>query len=198
VYASRDGVLTFEPRRSITSTVQAEFADDGTAIPFHGIKPASPNRYLYNRVSVTSAGGTEQIVEDVASQAAYGLSALVLDGLLMNSDDDALSMARSLLTFYKEPVTRIESLEVNLGALTSEQRATVLSLELGDFVSLTWTPKGTDVVTLGMRVEGIDISGTYSSLGIVTLSLSPAEYHPYPFLLDDAAFGVLDTNKIFY
>lgn len=197
-YASRDGLLTFEPRQSVTYSVQASFADDGTAIPFTVVKPASMSRYLFNRVSVTRLGGTEQVAEDATSQATYGIRTLTLSDLLMNSDTDALNLAGSLLSFYKSPTTRVESLTVNLGSLTSAQRAAVLSLELGDFVSLTWTPKGTEAVTLGLRIEGIDLGGTYSGVGMVTLSLSPASYFPTPFLLDDAAFGVLDTSNIYY
>lgn len=197
-YASRDGLLVFEPRRSLAYSVQASFADDGTAIPFSDVRPASMSRYLFNRVSVTRLGGVEQVAEDATSQATYGIRTLTLSDLLMNADADALLLAQSLLSFYKSPTTRIESIAVNLGSLTSEQRSTVLSLELGDFVSLTWTPKGTEAVTRGMRVEGIDLGGTYSGVGVVTLSLSPASYFPTPFLLDDAAFGVLDTSQIFY
>lgn len=197
-YASRLGLLTFEPRRSVTRDVQAEFSDDGAAIPFSGVKPSSSRRYLYNRISVTRLGGAEQVVNDAASQAKYGVQPLTLTDLLMNTDTDALNMAGSMLSFYSEPATRIESLTVNLGALTSSQRATVLSLELGDFVTVKWTPSGTTQTTQTLRVEGIDIGGTYSSLGAVQLSLSPATYFPTPFLVDDAEFGVLDTSLIFY
>lgn len=197
-YASRTGLLVFEPRTSITTTVQAQFADDGTAIPFAGVKPASMSRYLYNRVSVTRLGGVEQIVDDLASQTTYGIRSLTLSDMLMNSDVDALNLAGSLLSFYKSPSTRVESLTVNLGSLTDAQRSTVLSLELGDFVSLTWTPKGTDAVTLAMRVEGIDHGGTYSGVGQVTLSLSPASYFPLSFILDSAEFGELDNDAVYY
>ena len=198
VYASRTGVLTFEPAASITYTVQAEFADDGTAIPFSGIKPASSARYLYNRVSVTRDGGTEQIAEDTASQALYGIRTLSLSDMLMNTDGDALDLAGSLLSFYSEPATRIGSLTVNLGSLTEAQRTQVLSLELGDFVTATWTPDGTSEVTQSLRVEGIDLGGSSSSLGVMSLSLSPAQYFPIPFVLDSLTEGVLDEDSVYY
>jgi hypothetical protein len=197
-YASRLGVLTFEPRSSITTTVQAAFADDGTAIPFSGVRPSSSTRYLFNRVSITRDGGTEQIREDTASQALYGIRTLSKSGLLMNSDTDALNLAGSLLSFYSAPATRIESLTVNLGSLTASQRATVLSLELGDFITVDWTPIGSTAVSQTLRVEGIDMGGAYESLGIVTMALSPAQYFPMSFILDSATDGVLDTSRIYY
>jgi hypothetical protein len=198
VYVSRLGLLTFEPRNSVTYTVQAEFADDGTAIPFNGIAPASSSRYLYNRVSVTRSGGVEQIVDDTASQTLYGIRTLTLSDMLMNSDTDALNLAGSLLALYSSPTTRIEELSVNLGSLSVSQRATVCALELGDFVTVAWTPQGTDAVTQALRVEGIEWGGSYNSLGMLTLRLSPAAYVPFPFILDDATDGVLDTSTIYY
>jgi len=200
VYCSRVGVLTFEPRQSLTYSVQAEFADDGTAIPFDGIAPSSPSRFLYNRVSVTRAdpGAVEQVVNDTASQAVYGIRTLSLSDMLMNSDIDALHFAETLLALYKEPATRIESLSVNLGALTTSQRSQVCSLELGDFVTVKWTPAGTSEVTQSLRIEGIDWGGSYSSLGMLSLSLSPATYFPFPFILDNPTEGVLDTSTIYY
>lgn len=200
VYASRLGLLTFEPRQSIAYVVQAEFADDGTAIPFVGIVPSSSARYLFNRVSVMRAadGAVEQIVNDTASQALYGIRTLTLSDMLMNSDTDALNLAGSLLSLYSTPATRIESLSVNLGSLTESQRATVCALELGDFVTVTWTPKGTTATTQSLRVEGIEWGGSYSSLGTLMLNLSPASQIPIPFLLDDVDFGVLDTSTVYY
>lgn len=197
-FATREGLLAFRPRQSVTFSVSAEFADDGTGIPFSGVRPSSSSRYIYNRVTVTRVGGTAQTVEDTTSQAAYGLRALDVPDLLMNSDVDALNLAGSLLSFYKEPATRIESIDVNLGSLSSAERSQVLALELGDYVTVTWTPTGTAQVVVSCRVEGIDIGGAYNSLGVVTLSLSPASYFPNPFLLDDLTWGVLDTSHIYY
>lgn len=197
-FASRLGLLTFVPRRSITTTIAATFADDDSGIPFSGISPGSQSRYIYNRVSVTRIGGSTQTVEDADSIAAYGLRTLELVDLLMNSDTDALNLAGSLLALYKSPATRIERLDINMGSLTDSQRATVLSLDLGDYVSLTWTPRGTEATTVNMRIEGIDHGGTYNGVGAVSLSLSPATYFPEPFLLDDSTYGVLDASEIFY
>lgn len=197
-FASRLGLLTFVPRRSIGTTIMATFADDGSAIPFSGIKPGSQARYIYNRVSITRIGGTTQTVEDSASIAAHGLRLFELEDLLIATDADALNFAGTLLALYKSPATRIEQLDVNLGALSATQRATVLGLELGDFVSLTWTPRGADATTVTLRIEGISHGGSFSSLGMLSLSLSPAEYFPNPFRLDDATYGVLDTSIIFY
>lgn len=197
-YASRLGLLTFEPRNSFTTTVQAAFSDDGTAIPFAGIKPSSSTRYLYNRVSVTRSGGTEQIAEDTASQALYGIRTLTLSDMLMNTDPDALTLAQTLVALYATPATRIESLIINLGALTASQRASVLSLELGDFATVTWTPTGSTEITQSVRVESLEPSGAFDGLGYVVMSLSPASYFPISFVLDDAVRGELDTSQIFY
>jgi len=199
VYASRLGLLTFEPSTSVTYSVQAEFADDGTAIPFSGIAPASSSKFLYNRVSVTRAevGAVEQIVDDTASQALYGIRTLSLDNMLMNSDTDALHFAETLLSVYKDPATRVESLTVNLGSLTSSQIAQVCALELGDFITVTWTPAGTSEVTQSLRIEGIDWGGSYDSVGVLSLRLSPATYFPFPFILDSLTQGVLDTSAIY-
>lgn len=193
LYASRNGMLTFEPARSVTSTLAAEFADDGTGIGFTAIQPKSPSLFLYTRVTVTRDGGVPQTVNDLAAQALYGIRTLEVSDVVVVADTEALILAQKLLAEYSTPKVRIEQLSVSLNAITSAQRATVLALDLGDFVRVTWTPTGTTEQVQPLRVEAITIAGGKGTDATVTFTLSPAAYYPDPFLLDDAVYGELVT-----
>jgi hypothetical protein len=219
-FASKTGLLTLQDRQTFTYTVDAAFADDGTGIPFSAITPTRSTEFLYNRVSITRAGGTEQIATTGATQ---GVRTLTRDNLLLASDADASSMADALLALYSEIAIRVTSLTVNLSGLTPEQRATCLALEIGNKVSIVWTPPGgvsyvldedgnftytedglpiytetADPTTFAGYIEGIELTGDYADCHYMTLKLSPIEYIPFPFLLDNATEGVLDEDAVYY
>ena len=220
LFAARDGELTFLDRRTFVYEVSAEFGNDG--IPFSGIGPVYGAETLYTRVSVDREGGIAQTVSDADAVARYGVRTLSLSGLLMDTDADAFSLAATLLSLYKSPAVRLQTLSVKLHGLTADQRLIVLSLDIGDAVTVTWTPATVSLltdangvpltdqygqalttvpgtpITQTLFVEGIALSGSASGEHVCDLSLSPTQLLPQPFILNDATFGVLDTGRLDY
>lgn len=195
-YASRTGVVTFRDRLDpLNVGVSVAFTDDGTGVPFHGIAMSYGSELLYNRVGIDREGGTLQTVSNAASQALYGASSLSETGLLLNSDTQSLNMANYLLGIYDEPELRVAELVVELAPLTSAQQVSVLSLDIASVISVTWTPNGvTPSLSRDCIVEGIAHDITPDS-HTVTLSLGDADRRSF-LQLDDAVFGVLDSNVL--
>jgi hypothetical protein len=195
-YASRTGVVTFRDRLDpLNVGVSVTFTDDGTGVPFQGIAMSYGSELLYNRVGIDREGGTLQTVSDAASQALYGSSSLSETGLLLNSDTQSLDMANYLLGIYDEPELRVAELVVELAPLTSAQQVSVLSLDIASVISVTWTPNGVaPSLSRDCIVEGIAHDITPDS-HTVTLSLGDADRRSF-LQLDDAVFGVLDSNVL--
>jgi hypothetical protein len=195
-YASRTGVVTFRDRLDPLNVGAAvTFADDGTGVPFQGIAMSYGSELLYNRVGIDREGGTLQTVTDAASQALYGASSLSQRGLLLNSDTQSLDMANYLLGIYDSPELRVAELVVELAALDPAQQASVLGLDIASVISVTWTPNGiAPSLSRSCIVEGIAHDITPDS-HTVTLSLGDADRRSF-LQLDDAVFGVLDTNVL--
>jgi hypothetical protein len=190
LFIAKDGYITFQD--SLTgpsSSTTVDLTDDGTGIPFSNVSVVYGSELLYNRIVVTRAGGLPQTVNDTDSQNAYGISSLNLDGLLFDSDDDALALAQYLLGQYSEPEYRFDSMTIQMSELTTAQQNQLLTLELTDQVRIKFTPNGIgDPI-----IKYAEITGINHNIGILlhelTFNFSTLDYAA--FVLDDATFGVL-------
>ena len=194
-FISNGGTATFQDTLSgPSSSGLVTLTDDGTGIPFSNVAVIYGSDLLYNRVVVTRAGGLPQTVEDTDSQNSYGISSLNLDGLLFNSDVDALALADALLGTYSEPEYRFDSITVQMSELTTLQQNSLLALDLTDQVKIMFTPNniGSQIVKYGQ------ITGIEHRVGIfvheLTFRFRTLEFAE--FVLDDAVFGLLDTGRL--
>lgn len=193
-FISGNGTLTFTDRAAAAfASIQAYFADDGTNIPYKALSVIYGQELLYNKVSVTNSGSTPQVANDTASQTEYGVSTLALDGLLLETDAAAASLASTLVARYAYPEYRFDLLQVQMEKLTEPQRVTIAGLEIGEQVSIkrTYSTGTPSSVTLVFNIERISHNITPSG-HLVEFSLAVVEL-VYPFLLDDAIYGVLDS-----
>lgn len=199
-YASRQNLITFDDRVSLVGASTAlTFADDGTGIPFHGVTTEVGAELLYNRVGIDRFSGTLQTANDTASQSAYGVRALSLTELLMDSDAESEQMANYLCSVYKDPTPRVSSVTVKLGDdihLTGADQAAVASLDMGDIVGVKWTPLSIgSAIDDTFVVEGIDHDITVQEHE-VTIRLSPV-FQQAAAIYDDAVWGVYDSDSVY-
>jgi hypothetical protein len=199
LFVSRTGVLTYRDRLNLVGAdIAAEFTDDKESpdIDFFGIEIGYGTELLFNKVGVDREGGTLQTVNNAESQFNYGIRALTITGLLMDSDAQSLDMATYLSNIYAEPRIRVESLSIVLDAISEVERVAVLRLDLGDTIGVTWRPPGTpqDVRQLSV-VEGISHRLSRNEAHVVDLRLSLSTGIE-SFILDSAALGVLNVNVL--
>jgi len=195
-FVAANGDLTFTDRIAASfATPSAYFSDTGSNIPYTSLSVMYGQEFLYNKVVCTVEGGTDQTVNDVASQTEYGISTLNLSGLLLVDDAAALTLATDLLDKYKLPEYRFDKLQTIYNPLSSGNQATLTGLEVADVVSITRSyPTGTPAsVTKQYSIENIRHMITPSS-HTVEFGLAVADL-VYPFILDDATFGVMDSTN---
>jgi putative methionine-R-sulfoxide reductase with GAF domain len=195
-FMQADGTLRFTDRASsVFSAPVATFSDDGSGIAYQNIQTIFGNEFLYNRVQAQTETGTVQAVDDVASQTEFGVSTLALTDLLLATDATALTLAQKLLDDYKQPVYRFDDLVLVISAASPADRNLVLGLEMGDVVLVTRTfSTGSPAqVSDEYGIERI-VHQITPDRHIVSLGLYVAEI-VFPFVLDDAVFGLLDTDN---
>jgi len=195
-YVAADGDLTFTDR--ITASFvspSAYFSDTGTNIPYTSLSVMYGQEFLYNKVVCSIEGGTDQVANDMTSQANYGVSTLNLSGLLLNNDAAALTLAQDLLARYKEPEYRFDKLQTIYNSLSTGNQQTLTGLEVSDIVSITRSyPTGTpSSVTLNYSIENIRHTISPSDHR-VEYGLAVADL-VYALILDDAVFGTLSTTN---
>jgi hypothetical protein len=184
------GVLNFQQRLVQPVTNAIQFTDNNVGIPYQGIAISYGTEELTNRAVITSTAGTG-ISEDIDSQTTYGITEQSLDTLL-SSQAQLESLADYLVLRYKEPEFRIESVTVNVRALTDSQVTDVLGLDLGDQADVVFTPSdiGT-TIAIRNRIIGISHEVTVSE-HLITLNF---EALPFAFfIIEDPVFGRLDNT----
>ena len=112
--ANGDAVLQRRTYRDSASSVGTwGDAAAGTELPYARLDTSLNLDQVYNRVELTREGGTEQIVNDSASQTLYLTRTLSRTGLLNTSDVNVASIAADILSRQKDPTTRAERLEID-------------------------------------------------------------------------------------
>lgn len=198
LFMNRSGSITFRNRVTDPTLVPIIFADDNTAngIKYTNINAMYGSENLYNRVSVSRLGGTNQIANSTSSQTKYGVSSLSITGLLMQTNDEALNLASYLTGLYDEPELRINQVTVALHDKTPEEVEALVTTEIGDAVAIRFTPNQTGSAI----VQNTAVIGISQSIGIdthyITFNLGSLAY--LPFLLDDTIYGILDNNILSY
>ena len=168
------------------------FADDGTGIPYTNASVSYGTELLYNQVAVTYPGGTVT-AGNTESQTQYGISATEVDTLLSNSTQ-AQTLADFWVSKYGQPEYRFQELTVNLPSLTGTQQSQILNSELGDIISVKFTPNnvGSPIELNGQIVAvahsiGIDRHDIAFGFAAVPFAF---------FVLDDEGYGILDNGAL--
>ena len=142
LFADRRNKITFDPRIDFTfSTAIASFGGTATNnIPILSIGVAYGQETLFNRVQVDVDGGTAaQVVSDATSQGKYGVQTLSFSQVPLVSEAAGATLAQNLLDKYKEPKVRFNEISTSLNACGSALWPTVLTLDVGDVISVTKT-----------------------------------------------------------
>ena len=191
LFANRKNQIEFNPRVSFTfSTAIANFG--GTAsneIPILAIGVAYGQETLFNRVQIDVDGGTAaQVASGTASQAQYGVQTLSFSNVPLDTLAAGSALAENLLTKYQEPKIRFDEIATSLNACGSALWPTVLTLDVGDVISVT---KHYD--------QGLPLSRTESVfIESVSHDITPSD-HRIRFGLGQAqlltAF-ILDTSQL--
>lgn len=198
LFVDRAGVLTFLDRYAVFgSSAAAAINDTGTGLPFSAIGVTFGSEQLQFAVSVDREGGVAQTVTNTTAQAAnpnLGARHLALSGLLFTSDAYSKALATYLVDRYSTPQAIVSSIDIPLSKLSLSDRITACALEIGDVVTLEWTPTGTGgVVTQTLAIEGWRYEADHSKRAVMSFQLSDARDPDY-FVYDDDSY---DGGKVY-
>ena len=197
LFMARDGDLTFQPRIGNTlSQPVADFHDDNTNIPYDSVGITFEADQVVNRAAVAIRGGTQEVAENLASQAKYFIQTTSITDSLLHSDPAALALANYLLE--PEPEARYTSLGTNLNKLTTTQRDTVAIIDIGDTISIEKSfasGTGTTQLAQELAVEGVEHTITVSGGHSVMYFTSPTTI-VYELIISDPVFGIIDADNV--
>ena len=198
-YVDAEGRFTFQDRSVTASSVSGTptvFNDDGTDIAYSNAVWVLNDTLIYNEANVTRAGGSVQTASDAASIAKYFLHSYNQQGLLMQTDADALDYAQAYVASRQETTVRCDALTLdlytdnyNLGIIAA------LDLDFFDPITITTNQPGSSTLTKTLQIFGVAMSITPNKWRVTFTTLEPIID---AFILDDAIYGLLDTGVLSY
>lgn len=173
-------------------------ACSATELIYAGISPSYDASHIYNDVRVTREGGTEQTASDATSQATYFNRTLSLSGLLMTADSEAGDCAAFKLAKYKEPGYRFDSIIIKPERNPVLLWPQVLKRDIGDRITVRYTPDTGDRITQDCWIEGISHRFGVGKAWETEWLLSPADVVSY-WILGHSVYGILgSTTRLNY
>jgi hypothetical protein len=189
-FVDRDELIT-RPATSIYN-----FSDTGSDISYTNAVVAFDDTNLINDVTVTRSGGTAQNVFDQPSIDKYFLHSGIRDGILVQTDAEALNQAKGILATRKDPEVRIDSIQLNLYDDTNPNKPLAgVDIDLLDGITVTKTMPGSTSVTQPSLVNAIHHDITKSSWNTTLFTSEPLLAG---FVLNSTVSGILGEDVLSY
>jgi len=197
LFMSRSGVLTFQNRIGNTlSASVADFHDDGTNYKYRGVGISFEADSVVNRAVVTGLDGTTAIATDAGSIAQYFIQTDSITNSLLHEQTDIDEAAAYLLN--PQPEARYTSVETAFLMLTTAQKDTLATVDIGDTITIEKTfPSGAGTTQLAqeLSVEGIEHYLDFATGHRVLYSTAPTTI-VFQLILNDPIYGVLDAENV--
>ena len=204
-YMDAEGTAVFIERHAsiVNTTIRAVFADDRsidtgsypTAMRYVSLTNDSTD--IVNDYTGTRTGGATMTSQDAQSIGEHGDRSQQLT-FLLDSDTAVQDAIDWRLSRTKDPLERIDGITVMPGD-DLDKWATLLGLEIGDRIQIVEYPPGyTAEVVSDYIIRHLSVSIPTAITGAsFTFQLTPASIENW-LILDDATFGMLDSNKLAY
>lgn len=189
-FVGRDALIT-RPATSIYT-----FSDTGSNISYTNAVVAFDDTNLINDVTVTRSGGTAKNVFDQPSIDKYFLHSGIRDGILVQTDAEALNQAKGILATRMDPEVRIDSIQLNLYDDTNPNKPKAgVDIDLLDGITVTKTMPGATSVTQPSLVNAIHHDITKSSWNTTLFTSEPLLAG---FVLNSTVSGILGEDVLSY
>lgn len=190
-FIAKNGDIKFVDRSQAFVTGDVVFSDDGSDIPYKTISAIFGSELLYNQVTITSPVGTA-VAESSTSIQIYGERDLE-ENTFLSTTEQLEQLANYLVGKYKDPEFRFENITIDLRQVPSGDKTKVLNLELGNIVTVEFTPNGiSPAIERFGKIIGISQAITPDTEE-VTLALQSTA--GAVFVLDDPVFGTLGEDN---
>jgi hypothetical protein len=196
-FMDAEGQATFYDRGAVETYADStpiNFADDGSGLPYSNIDLAFDDALIINDVTVTRLNGTPQNVFDQDSIDKYYIHSGIRDGILVQTDTEALNQANMILFARKETQVRIDSMTLNLMEYENQSLVNAgLGFEIFDLVNIKKIMPGNTSITRELFVQGLNYDVTRTTF---TMRVLTAEPLIQAFILDSATQGVLGVAGV--
>jgi len=199
LYVDATGSFVFQDRSVTAGSIGGTptvFADNGTGINYFDATWILNDVLVFNKATITRAGGSPQVALNQASIDKYFLHSYFLDNLLMQTDAVALDYAQAYVASRAETSIRVDSIVLDLyTANYNTGIIAALDLDFFDPIKVITTQPGGSTLEKTLQIFGVKMNITPNSWRTTFTTLEPVLDS---FILNDTIYGTLDYNVLSY
>lgn len=198
-YMAPNGDATYLNRESTIGAIGGTptvFNQTGSGINYADIRFAFDDKLIYNDASFTPLGLATQNAFNQDSINTYFIHSKVRENLLMQTEAEALDLARSFVASRKDTSIRIDAITLDL-TTPDYHDGIIAALTLDYFAPVSITniqPAGSEITQL-LQVQGIAHEITPNNWRTTFATFEPILDG---FILDNTIYGKLDTSVLSY
>ena len=195
-YIDGSGNAIFKNRNTVVSSISGtpiEF-NQTTGIPYRNVVFAFDDKLIINQASMTRVGGTLQFAENTTSATRYFPHAYNQTELVIDTDANALNIARTYVATRAETTIRIDAMTVDLldPAVPTD---TMIGLDYFSNCRITnQQPDGSEIVKT-LQVQGLNWTITPNSMQVTVTTLEPIVDG---FVIGSAERGIIGVSAMTY
>jgi hypothetical protein len=190
VFKSR---LTVEKAAAATPT---KFANNGTGIPYFNINPVFDDKLIINQATITRVGGTAQSATNSASVSKYFPHSVNYGNLMVQTDADALDIARAYVATRAETTLRVDSITLDL-TTPSYNDGILAALDFDYFQNVQVVNVGQDGSTIDKTLQVVGITHDVTPNSWKT-SFTLSEPLVDAFIIGNAQYGIIGVSAMTY
>ena len=198
-YIDGAGNATFLSRATVESAAAATpttFANNGTGIGYFDFKPAFDDKLIINQATITRVGGTAQSASNSASVSKYFPHSVNYDNLVVQTDADALNIARAYVATRAETTLRIDSLTLDL--TTPDYAAGIVAaLDFDYFSNVRFINVGQDGSTIDKTLQVVGIAHDITPNSWKT-TFTLSEPLVDAFIIGSSTAGIIGVSAMTY
>ena len=199
IYVDADNNFVFQDRGVTAGSIGGTptvFADDGSGISYFDATWILNDVLVFNKATITRAGGSPQVALNQASIDKYFLHSYFLDNLLMQSDAVALDYAQAYIASRQETSIRVDAIVLDLYTPSySSGIVAALDLDFFDPITVKTTQPGGSILEKTLQIFGVRMNITPNSWKTTFTTLEPVID---AFILNNSIYGTLDYNVLSY
>jgi hypothetical protein len=199
IYVDADNNFVFQDRGVTAGSIGGTptvFADNGTGIDYFDATWVLNDVLVFNKATITRAGGSPQVALNQASIDKYFLHSYFLDNLLMESDAVALDYAQAYVASRQETSIRVDAIVLDL--YTDNYNSGILAalgLDFFDPITVKTTQPGGSLLEKTLQIFGVRMMITPNSWKTTFTTLEPVID---AFILNNSIYGTLGYNVLSY
>jgi hypothetical protein len=198
-YISTEGQAVFKSRSNLQKMAggaETYFSNAGDGIGYFNITTALDDKLVINQANITPIGGTTQSASDATSIATYFPHSMNQPNLVVQTDAEALNIAKTYVVTRKDTSLRIDNLTLDL--TTPDYAAGItaaLSLDYFNVVRIKNVQQGTTFIEKTLQVVGVahEITPTDWRTSFIT-----SEPIVDAFIIGSSAYGIIGTSAMTY